>query len=144
MKKKLLAIIAIIIVMATLASPSAFAGGQLRASNYFNAYSASISKSSTTITISFSVTATGTMTTLGVSSIEIYKRNPNSVSWTYVTTLNSSNTSGLTRTNHFTYTSSAVYTGETGKEYYAKVTFYAANSGGSETTQPISTNSVTL
>jgi hypothetical protein len=142
MKKKLTAIIAIVLIIATIAAPSALALGGLKASNYFNAYSASISKSSTTITINFSVTATGTMTTLGVSSIKIYYVN-SSNEWELVATLTGSTTSGLTGSNRAYYSSSATYTGVAGRQYYAKVEFYAANSSGTGS-RSYSTNSVTL
>jgi hypothetical protein len=94
------------------------------------------------MTISFDVDATGMMTTLGVSSIKIYCVN-SSGAWELVTTRNSSNTTGLTTSNNFTYSSSAQYVGTSGKQYYAIVEFYAANSSGTAS-RSYSTNSVTL
>jgi hypothetical protein len=143
MKKKLSVIIAIVLVIATIAAPSALALGVLRASNYFEAYSANITKSSTTMTISFDVGATGTMTTLGASSIKIYTRSSSADAWSLLATLTSTTTTGLTGSNRSTYYSSVNYTGTAGKQYYASVTFYAVNSSGSGSLAH-STNTVTL
>jgi hypothetical protein len=143
MKKKLSVIIAIVIVVATIAAPSALALGVLKASDFFEAYSANITKSSTAMTISFDVGATGTMTTLGVSSIKIYTRSSSTAAWSLLATLTSPATTGLTGSNCSTYGSSVGYTGTAGKQYYASVTFYAANSSGSGS-RSHSTNTVTL
>jgi hypothetical protein len=146
MKKKLTAIIAIILVVATMTAQSALAIGVLKASDFFDSYSANISKTSTTSTtmkISFEVNATGTMTTLGASSIKIYVRNSSTDAWSLLTTLTSPTTTGLTGSNRSTYSSSANYTGTAGKQYYASVTFYAVNSSGSGSLSH-STNTVTL
>jgi len=97
-----------------------------RASSYFSKNYAYISSSGGTISVSFYVKAYSTMTSLGASKIQIYNS-----SGSVVKTFYSSSTSGMLGSNCSTYSGSVSYTGTSGTKYYAAVTFYASNSGGS-------------
>jgi hypothetical protein len=69
------------------------------------------------------------MTTIGATSIKIYKYGGTSPVYTF----NSSSYSSMLGSNRISYGSSVSYSGTSGTKYYAVVTFYAKNSNGSST-----------
>ncbi|MDR0295620.1 MAG: hypothetical protein LBH91_05455 [Prevotellaceae bacterium] len=82
------------------------------------------------IRIDFDVTGTGTMTSIGVTQIEVQKWINNV--WTTDTTLKSSNYPNFLASNTITHASSVRVTGVAGTQYRAILTAYAANSTGSD------------
>lgn len=73
--------------------------------------------------ISDQVDATTLASSLGVSSIVLYKANG-----TYVTTITGSTSNGLIRTSSNCHVGTYSYTATPGSYYYAKVTVYATTS----------------
>lgn len=104
------------------------------ASDYFDAwrYEASAAGNGD-IYIYFKVTSTRTMTSLGVSSIAIYKELPNNAGYTMVHSYNRYNTPSLLGSGTMYHSFSTTYDAVVGEKYYASFAFYAANSSGSET-----------
>lgn len=88
------------------------------------------------IDIEFNVLANGTMKTIGVSKIAIYKSNGQ-----YVTTIYGSVSNGLLANNVSAHRDTYTYSGVSGTSYYAVVTIYAYD-GKSSDTQNITTNTV--
>ena len=84
------------------------------------------------IKITFSVRAKNVMSTLGTTSIAIYKSDGS-----YVTTLYSSSYPNMLTTNARSYSSNVSYNGISGQNYYAIITFYAST--GSSSSSPIYT-----
>lgn len=91
--------------------------------------------SSGKVEIYYEVTAKGTVTTCGVSSISIYEEDG-----THVTTIHGALTNGLLVFGS-SHMGSYFYDGESGVSYYAKVTFYASGSSGSDS-RTVTTNVV--
>lgn len=89
------------------------------------------------IRIHFSVSANNTMSTLGASSIALYKSNGE-----YVTTFSSNNYSNMLTSDTYTYSSSISYKAVSGQTYYAVITLYADN-GASNSTAIFTTASAT-
>jgi hypothetical protein len=142
MKKSFIRIVLAVVIAAMCLSAVPFAASAApEASDYIDYYSASISKSSTTMTVNFSIYATGTMTSLGASTIRIYSKSGSAS--TLVSTLSSSTTTGMLKSNSAYHSSSVQCSGTAGTQYYAVVTFYAADSSGSET-KSYTTGTVTL
>lgn len=79
------------------------------------------------VEITFDVLAKGTVTTCGISSIQIYEANG-----TRVATITGTIANGLLVSGH-NHGGSYIYDGNSGTSYYAKVTFYAGNSSVSDT-----------
>jgi hypothetical protein len=97
-----------------------------------NAYSAS---SPGEIEIVYKVAGKGAVTTCGVSSISIYEEDG-----THVTTIHGALTNGLLVFGS-SHMGSYFYDGESGVSYYAKVTFYASGTSGSDS-RTVTTNVV--
>jgi hypothetical protein len=126
MKINLRKIVSALLVLSILFIPAALTA-EARASDYITNTAVGISKSGLTITVDYSITGTGNMTSIGASSIVIYKNSSPVYTFSYpaVSALRSSNT--------YVHSSSVRYTGTTGNTYYAVVNFYAGNSNGSDT-----------
>ena len=134
MKKTISAIFAFILIFTFLLNTVAFAATM--ADPYISSMSGGIaSEGNGKIKITFSVRAKDIMSTLGATSIVIYKSDGS-----YVTTLYSTSYPSMLTTNARTYSSSVNYNGVSGQNYYAIITFYASTGGGSSS--PTYTTSV--
>lgn len=104
-------------------------------------YTAQLSRGSSSgkITISYRVgaSASTTITSIGVSSIKIYKANG-----TYVTTITGTTSNGLVGRNASSHSGTYTYSGVSGTSYYAKVTMFAT-AGGINDSGTVKTNTVT-
>lgn len=135
MNKRLVSILLVVVILVTLFS----FGVSARASYYFSSYYASLSQGVTgKIDLSYSVVScAGTMNTIGVSRIWVYKSNG-----TLYKTIYGSTANGLLKSNAVatsgTYSISCV----SGATYYCIVKFYASNSSGSDS-KTLQTNSIT-
>lgn len=108
----------------------AFASAR-RASNFIfscNAYSSSTGNGG--VKISFDITGTGTMTSIGVTQIDI-KNSAGTIVKTFKNT--QSGYGYMIVSNTMYHESSITYSGTAGSSYYAVVYFKAANSSGSDT-----------
>lgn len=129
MKRKVASLLSFCILLTCLFGASGTASA--RASEYITSYDAAIvANSDKTVSVDFDIAATGYMTTLGVSSIKIQKYD--SGSWTTVQTLTTSNTTGLQKSNAASYSKTVTSSSLSSGTYRAYVTFYAANSSGSD------------
>jgi hypothetical protein len=136
MKRRLFKFISVFVVISVICSVAAVSAAA-RASDYIETYSASISRSGTTVTVNYAIIGTGSMTSIGASSIVIYRNGVSVATFSYPTV------SALRSSNTFTHDSNVYYTGTSGNTYYAVITFYAGNSSGSDT-RTITTSSVRL
>lgn len=131
MSKRILKLISVILVIVFLVGAPVYAlAAEARASAWFSGYGASVVASgSGKINIEFTVVGTGTMTKLGVSTIDIYKSNG-----TFVKTISytASGNGYMMGYNTAFHSGSVPYSGVSGQKYYAVVTFYAKNSSGSD------------
>ena len=120
----------LLIVLALLMSSSgvafAMSADAMRSSPTLNAYSAILKEGTAAgkVIVSFDVAANKQASSLGVSSIKIYKANGS-----YVTTINGTVQNGLKATQNFRYISLYTYTGISGTSYYAEVTVFATIDG---------------
>lgn len=138
MYRKSLSIILIVVLLFSVLASSASA--QTEASYYFNTYSATLRQGSSSgkINLSYSVVScAGTMNSIGVSKIQVYKSNG-----TLYKTIYGSTSNGLLTSSSLaaagTYSISCV----SGTSYYCLVTVYASNSSGSDS-RTIQTGTVT-
>jgi len=136
MKRKIA--ICIILAFALSLSPIIAVAGTsdsiLRASDYLQSYSASIIPGSNgALDISFTVRGTSTMDELGATMIVL--REKDGSSWKVVKTFlyTDSRYSNMLSSNRATYSSFVSYSGQSGKSYYAVVTFWAGKDGGGDT-----------
>jgi hypothetical protein len=140
MKKRIIVLTAVALLLTFTVGVTASAG-LLRASQYLSSYSAwATANGNGSVTFSFDVTATMTSDQVGVSQIEVQRKDGST--WTSVYTYNSSNTTGLILTNCTSYIASITYNGTSGHDYRAIVTFYVQRNGGSDSGTR-TTNSVT-
>lgn len=124
--KRITSLFLCIILTATLCCGFANA----RASDYLKLYSAALitGDSRGQLELNYNVSAKTTVTSIGVSKIELYTADGDRVKTIYGSTSNGlMYSSGLS--HYDTYTISAT----AGEEYYAVVTFKAGNSSGSGT-----------
>ena len=120
-------ILSIILVLCISASTFAF----VEASSYLASYTTTITaEGSSKILITFDVAATGKMTSIGVTQIEVQKKVGNN--WVTDTTLTASNYPNFLTSNSIGHASSVRITGISGTQYRAVLTFYAADSSGSD------------
>ncbi len=119
-----------IIVIAMLFLLSVSAGASfLRASRYFSDCAASAKAvGNGKIEIAFTASAFERMSELGASSIRVYKSNGALVA-TFLST--DSGYESMMGSNTKRHKGTIIYSGTSGQQYYAVVTFYAENSGGS-------------
>ena len=101
------------------------------ASNYFLGHGAYLENAtSSSFEVWFSVTAVGTMSKLGVSSIEI-ERSSDGINWSVVKTYTKEAYTNLVASNTYYHSGHVTFSNrETGYQYRAYVEFYAKNSSG--------------
>lgn len=129
MYKKSVRIITLVLIVALLLSTAALAT-ENRASEYISSKIAYItSTGGGSINIYFDVIATGRMSTLGASVIKVYKSNGDMVK-TFRSVFEGCE--HMVASNVITYANYVTYDGVPGQSYYAVVTFYAADSTGSD------------
>ncbi len=133
-------VLALILVVTLSVGSVAFADGaykstdnnivnQPQSSAYISSYNgAIIPKGNGRFNIEFDVTGTGTMSQLGATYIRIYK-NGTQVDSFWNT---SSGRSGMMAYNTFIMSDAESYQGVSGSTYFAKITFFAKNSSGSD------------
>ena len=126
MKKRLFSLILALITIGSL-SHSALAAELTPYSSpsidYATATASTGSKSGE-IKFGYDVSAVNTASTIGVSSIKVYKSDSS-----YVTTISGSTRNGLLSSNTDRKRSSYTYTGTSGTSYYAEITFTATVNG---------------
>ena len=128
---KLCSLLAMLALTLSVTLPAACAAEQ--ASYYFAGTGAvAYAEDNGRIYIEADAFATEVMDVIGVKSITIYEKQSDGY-YDPVYTYDSSNTSGLTRTNNYEYFKSVTYRGTIGKQYYARIAFYAENDEGNET-----------
>ncbi len=127
MSKRLLALfLALLLTWAPLT-----ASAQSRSSNYFGIYNASLSQDGSVgrILLDFTISSkVGTITTLGISKIQVYN-----FDGSLYKTINGSTVNGLLRNNVARFSDDYAITCVPGRSYYCVVTFYARDSSGTET-----------
>ena len=130
-------ILALILIVAISISSAAFADDsaetvndiQPRASAYIDSYSGSIKPTGNgNFKIVFSIVGTGTMQMIGALSIRIYKNGTQVASFSYSDT----GRSGMMAYNTYYHADTETYSGVSGASYYARISFYAKNSSGSD------------
>lgn len=104
----------------------------MRASEYIRSYEPAISAKSGTVTVSFSIDGTGTMTSIGARYIYLYEISGNSTTLVKTFRYTDNLYSHILGSNSRWHSSSVSYQGVSGCQYYAMVSFYAANSSGSD------------
>lgn len=130
--------LAFIITISCSGSVFATSSDMLRASPTLNSYSAILKtgSSSGVVRISYDVIANKNASSLGISSIVIYKSNGS-----YVDTITGTVSNGLIATNSVSHTSSYSYPGNSGTSYYAVVTVFATIDGVTDS-RTITTNTI--
>lgn len=110
----------------------------LRASPTLNSYSAILRAGATsgTVRISYDVIANKPASSVGISSIVIYKSNGD-----YVGTIIGTESNGLIASRSVSHTSSYTYSGTSGTSYYAEVTVFATIDGVTDS-RTVTTNTV--
>lgn len=127
--KKFLKIICFLMAAVMLFTTTAFAA-ESRASDFFARTCTYIDRSSTSkLDIWFEVIAVGTMTVLGVRSIEL-ERSTDKSNWETVKTYGMADYSQLTCASTASHSGSVTYYGSSTYYYRAYVEFYAKNSTG--------------
>jgi hypothetical protein len=110
---------------------SGFAFASRVGSTHLQSYSSSIvAEGNGIIQVYFEVEGMGKMTSLGVTQIEVQKKV--GTAWVPDITLKSNNYPNFLASNTSTHSSSVRVTGVAGTQYRAIITFYAANSTGSD------------
>lgn len=101
-----------------------------QASDYISWYSVGLSQGSSNgqLTLSYNIVGTGTMDTIGVSKIVVYKADGTKYRTIYGTVAN-----GLLEQNTFSALGVYHFTVATGYSYYCVVTFYSSKNGGYDT-----------
>lgn len=138
MKKRTARIILIVMVMSLLFSTVAFAITDLDSSAYIGATSAYITYSGNNINVYFTVVGSHRMDEIGVSEILLYEQNGNT--WNRVHTFEAYNpayTADMLSYNASAKADHVTYSGNSTKNYYAIVYFYAADANGSDTIEYI-------
>lgn len=104
----------------------------MRASEYiFSRQAAAVPLNQGQIRFNFQITGTSIMNQLGVTEIQVLEQN--GTSWSTVRTFRYQNYPELMGYNTSRHSGSITFPGITGRTYMAYVTFYAANTSGSET-----------
>lgn len=140
MRKKMIRTVSVLLCLAMLCCVSAYAI-ELRASEQIKSYSATLArKSNGDLNLTFSITTNGTMSTIGLSSVEIQRSS--SSGWISEYTYTASNTPSLQGSNRSVYQNFLTHTPDYPESSYrAIVTFYVKNDSGS-TTRQLTTNIV--
>jgi len=128
MKRKMLLILTLSTIL--IFSISVVASAE-RSSHYLESYHSTIvAEGNKKILIDFLVFGTGKMTSIGVTQIEVQKKSGST--WVTDQTLKSSSYPNFLASNKILHASQVRINGVVGTEYRAIVTFYAANSNGSD------------
>lgn len=131
MKRKLVSIIAVLLVISICATPVASASVQ--ASLYLTSYGAYIYPSGNgNMGIYFNVVATGTMDEIGSLSMRLQQRPSGSSTWTTVKTYSYTDYTNMLGYDNISYGSSVSYSGVSGYSYRAYVTVWAGLAGGGD------------
>ena len=131
--KKLLCVILVMLLVASLLSPPAFAEELeptgVNASDYFISYSVSLQPgtSAGNLKFAFSVTATHTMVRLGIDKIVVWNANGTKYLTRWGTTGN-----GLIKANSVFHSGTNTISAVSGNSYYCVATVYAKDSAGHE------------
>lgn len=136
MKKRILRILALVFVVSMLLSTIAFAVQD--SSAYIGATSAYITYSGNNINVYFTVVGSHRMDEIGVSEILLYEQNGNT--WSLVCDFEADNptyTADMLSYNASAKADHVTYSGNSTKNYYAIVYFYAADANGSDTIEYI-------
>jgi hypothetical protein len=130
-----------LVLMLSLITGAPASAAQLRASQYFSLYTATMQATGGgNIQVSYTVVATGTADEVGATQIIVQRKNGSA--WTNVTTFSSSANPSLIGTNCISHTSYVIYNGTSGQIYRAVVTMYVRIGSGSGSTN-YTTNTVT-
>lgn len=132
MRKRILRILALIIVCALMLSTVAFAS--MNASEYINVTSAWITRDGNTVKVNFYIIGTDTMDMIGVKYVYLYEKTGNT--WYLVKTFDYTNpmyTYNMVNYNSGAKAAYLSYSGSSSKSYYADCRFYAEKDGGSDT-----------
>ena len=111
-----------------------------RASNYIISYmGAPASPGGKTVQVGFSITAKDYMDDIGATDIYLYEKLPSSSTWSQVKYYHytQSGNSNMMSTNKSIYSSYVSYTGISGRQYYAKIYFWAGKNGGGDSREYI-------
>lgn len=126
MKKTMRVIAVVLVLISVLSIPVQAEDIEPRASYYIASYYANIiPQGDGKIKIDFTITGTGEMTQIGATLIEVYDANGG-----FVKAFRRINYSNMIEKNTFYMRSNLTYSGTSGTQYYAKVTFYAENADG--------------
>ncbi len=130
--KRIIRIISILVIVSILSSLAAFAA-PMRASDYLSVYGANLTRTSDgNVSIYFRVTAPKKLEHLGVSKINVQRYNGSY--WQTEYTYRYSETPELQGENVGRYSATIVYEPQyPSSEYRAVLTFYGADSTGSDT-----------
>lgn len=125
MNRRLVSILLVVVILASFFS----FGVSARASYYFSSYSATLRQGVTgKINLNYTVVScAGTMNTIGVSRIWVYKSDG-----TLYKTIYGSTANGLLKSNATAASGTYPITCVSGSTYYCIVKFYASNSSGSD------------
>lgn len=139
--KRIFSVILMLCMLATFCGSALAADTGVFASPTLSRYTAQLSKGTSKgkITVSYRVVASApsSITSIGVSSIKIYKADG-----TYVTTISGTTSNGLVLKNASAHAGTYTYSGVSGTSYYAQVTMFAT-AGGVTGSGTVKTNTVT-
>lgn len=129
--KRFTRIVCLFLVFASLATIPAYATeNSNRASDYFSAYRAYCTKTtSTTVVVSFHVIGARGMDEIGVNTIKV-QYSSDQVNWTTAHTFRKADYPSMIDYNTGMHAGELSCTVPSGKYYRAEVTFYAAKDGG--------------
>ncbi len=137
--KRVLAPFLLICLLFTCCSSVLAADIDVQSNPTLSLYDAKLAKGSSAgkIVIRYQLTASKMASSIGVSSIKIYKSDG-----TYITTITGTTANKLIANNKTTYSNTYTYSGVSGTSYYAKVTMFAT-AGGVTSSGTVKTNTVT-
>ena len=132
MKRKIIQTITLVLILCILLSSVAFAA--IESSAYISAMSGYITYSGNNINVYFTVVGRHLMNEIGVSEIRLFEQNGNK--WTRVYTFEADDpdyTSDMLSYNTTAKADHVSYSGDSTKNYFAILYFYAADAYGSDT-----------
>lgn len=129
MLKRLCSLVLMLSLFVSCCGSALAAGGaEVQTSPTLSTYTTSLAAGSKgQVKVSYNVSSWSTASSIGVSSIKIYKSNG-----TYVTTINGNTSNGLLASNTNKKIGTYTYSGASGTYYYAMVTFTATVNGTSD------------
>lgn len=127
-------------IMLTISFFPCFCSAAIQESDYINRYSVGLTQGSGTgeLKLIYNIVGTGTMDTIGITKIVVYKSNGAKYKTIY-----GSLTNGLLEQNTFSAFGVYSISVTAGNSYICQVTFYSAKSGGYDT-RTVFTNTVAL